>query len=183
MYESPEAARYVKGNYGGDGIQGAFEGWLDIKGQMYKSEDSARYSSCTHKTCECGNIMEKHYVLCEACRNRNHIEKYLAKPFKEWDGKDYLYSDTLGRYFGDTDEIIEYLEDEGIEGASDLRLIICSPSYFIKVDADYWSNDISEDQESLPKELQEALEVLNKVIEELPPASYYPGKFRTTVEL
>jgi hypothetical protein len=173
MYESDEAATFVTD----------IKGWIDkdrrFYGNMEGSEHMARWSSCTHKKCECGNITKKGWLKCDDCRHKDEVEKYNAKPFKKWNESDYVYSDSAGRYFRDVDELNEYLDDNEEVKPSELRLILCEPNRFNNLNADYFSDDLPEDVEELPKELQDAIDNLNKVIDSLPPASYSPGKYRT----
>jgi hypothetical protein len=100
-------------------------------------------------------------------------------PFKEWNGKEIVYSDMADKYFQDSDEIEDYCEEEEIE-PSELRLLLCVPNYFDQVDGDIWSDVLPEDSEGdLPKKLQDALNAFNEVIKSLPPASYSPSNTRT----
>ena len=77
-YDDPKAARYVKN----------IEGWVDINGRFFgnnpDSEHMARWSSCTHIKCECGNLVTKGWTKCQECRLKSEIEKYNSLPFKEF---------------------------------------------------------------------------------------------------
>lgn len=174
MYDSPEAATFVTN----------ISGWIDndrrFFGNNKDSEHNARYSSCTHIRCECGEIMTKHWTKCEKCRTKSAIERYNLLPFKEWDGKEIVYSDLADQYFRDSDEIEDYCSDEDIE-TEDLRLLLCKPNYFDQIDSEQWSDILPEDSEGeLPKKLQDAIDSLNEVIKSLSPASYSPSNTRTS---
>lgn len=172
LYDSESAARFV------DNIKG----WVDNRNRFYgnnpESEHMARWSSCTHTKCECGEIVSKGHLKCGKCREKSEIENYNKLEYKEYDGS-LVYSYYADKYFYDSDEIEAYCFDEEIKPAV-LRLVFCEPQMFRQVDSDYWEDVLPEDLEGeLPTELQKALDNLNKVIETLPPASYFPGNTRT----
>lgn len=171
VFDDPKAARFVEN----------IKGWVDINnrffGDMSGSEDMARYSSCTHKRCECGGLMTKGWLKCEKCRAKIDIEKYNALPFKEYD-ESVVYSHYADEYFFDSDSIEDYCADNDCD-SSDLRLVFCDPNMFDEVNCDIWSDILPEDEDSLPVELINAVEELNKIIRTLPPASFSPGKVRT----
>lgn len=174
MYDSLEAATFVTN----------ISGWIDKDGRFFgnnkDSEHMARYSSCTHMRCECGELMTKGWTKCEKCRSISDIEKYNKLTFKEWNGKDIVYSELVNKYFNDSDEIEYYCADEEID-PKDLRLLLCYPNEFREIESDYWEDVLPEESEGeLPKKLQEALIVFNEVIKSLSPASYSPSKTRTT---
>jgi hypothetical protein len=137
MYDSPESARYVTN----------IEGWVDINNRFYgKAKDAehmARWSSCTHLKCECGKIHEKGWMCCEDCRNKHDYERYIARPFKEWDEDSVVYCDYLDKYFRNADEIEDYLNDDP-DQISNLRLIICEPNEYRHLEADYFDDILPE---------------------------------------
>jgi hypothetical protein len=171
-YDDENAARFVEN----------IKGWVDINNRFYgnnpNSEHKARWSSCTHQKCECGKLMTKGLTKCDECRTKAEIERYNQLPFKEYNG-DMVYSHSADQYFRDSDEIEDYCEDNETE-PKDLRLVFCEPNEFSEVNGEYWEDVLPEDSEGeLPTKLQEALDTLNKVISEMPPASYSPSKTRT----
>lgn len=173
IYDDENAARFVEN----------IKGWVDINNRFYgnnpDSEHMARYSSCTHMRCECGEPMTKGWTKCEKCRSISDIEKYNKLTFKEWNGKDIVYSELVDKYFNDSDEIEDYCADEEID-PKDLRLLLCYPNEFREIEIDYWEDVLPEESEGeLPTKLQEALDNFNKIISEMPPASYCPSKTRT----
>ena len=93
-------------------------------------------------------------------------------PAKEWDGKTPLYSDEFDRYFFD----IESAEDWGAS-LKDMRLILCEPIEYRRIEDDYWEDCLPENGE-LPCEVKKAIDDLNKILETAEPASFTPGKFR-----
>lgn len=177
MYDSPEAAR--KGVLMIDGMDKAIPVFISSNNRPYSDEAMARYDSHTHKICDCGNKMGKGWTKCESCRRIASNERYAKMPFQEWDGKTMvcIYGDD--KYFRDADEVQEYCEDSEIEPES-LQLVICKPNYLTPVDTDLWDDVMPEDGDGeLPKEVQAALDALNKVISEAKPISYSEGEFRT----
>lgn len=172
IYDDNDAARFVEN----------IKGWIDINNRFYgnnpESEHMARWASCTHKKCECGKLMTKGWTKCDECRAKSEVEKYNLLPFKEYDGG-LVYSHLADKYFRDSDEIEDYCADEEIE-SKDLMLVFCEPNEFNQIDSDYWSDILPEDSDGeLPTKLQDALDILNKVISELAPASYCPSDVRT----
>ena len=166
MYDSPEAATFRTN----------ISGWVSSEGRFWgNDEHMARYSGCTHSLCECGKQMSKVYTKCVDCRNAASNERYLALPFKEYDGS-YVCDRSGENYFWDEDDIISYMDNGDL---TEIELLFCEPQPYQKVDSEYWTDGLPEDGEIAPK-LEEALKVLNAVIEKLPPISYYPSKVRTS---
>lgn len=155
-------------------------GWVDIYGRFWgKDEKTARYASSTHSVCECGNTMSKGWSKCESCRGKTDIKKYNKLQFKEW-RDEIVYSELCDKYFRDSDEIEDYCSDEDIDIA-DLRLVLCEPNYFQELNEDQWDDVLPEESDGeLPNKLIEAIGALNEVIKSLPPASYSPGRYRTS---
>lgn len=158
------------------------KGWKDIHGKIHLSEYFAKEASITHRTCTCGKVYpikgSRSNTICNDCFNENITKRYNALPYKEWDGKTPLYSDLCDKYFFDADELLDYCYDEEID-ISTLRLIICEPNYYREINADYWADEMSEDQEDIDSTLKEELNKLNQLIKTLPPLSWSPSKYRT----
>jgi len=127
LFDAESSARFVEN----------ISGWVDINNRFWgnntDSERMARYSSCTHQKCECGELMAKGWTKCDKCRTKSTIDRYNLLPFKEWDGKEIVYSDMAERYFTDSEEIEDYLDDNEIE-PKELRLFICEPNEFKEID-------------------------------------------------
>lgn len=170
-YDNPASARYMTD----------IKGWVDKDNRFFgdnnDSEHNARWSSCTHMNCECGRLREKSFTLCLTCRTFKEFEDYINLPFKEFDGEFPLYSHYVDEYFWDEDGIVNFCEENEVL-EKELRLIICSPVKYAHVREDYWHDDLPDDSD-IPDKLKQVLENLNSVIDELPPASYYPSKIRT----
>lgn len=171
-YDSPEAAIYKTD----------IKGWVSADGFYYgKDEHMARWRSCTHVKCEsCDNYVSKTWTKCEACRNAASIERYKALPYLEWDRQTPLCIWNDDRYFFSEDDLIEYLEENEMQG-NDLMLVLCSAMEYREIDEGYFGCDAHEDWEA-PKELAEAIDKLNKIVKELPPHSYTAGKIRTSYD-
>lgn len=159
--------------------QKTITGWVSRNGRFYgKDEQLARYDGCTHKTCECGNPVEKSWIKCPNCRAKKDTERYNAFPFKEWDGKEPICMFDGDKYFFSEEDIEMYLEDNEDLNPEDLRLVICEPNYPHEITEDWWADDLPEDGE-MPKALSDKIDELNKFIKTMPPLSYSPGKIRT----
>jgi hypothetical protein len=167
IYDDENAARFVEN----------IKGWVDINNRFFgnhaESQHMARYSSCTHRKCACGELMTKGYTKCRNCIEKNDIEKYNALPFQEWNGSDPVYSRLASEYFFSEDEIEDYCDENDIY-PSELRLVLCTENHF-----SIWLDDMPEDHMELPSELIKAINVFNDVIDKLPACSCSPGKIRT----
>ncbi len=118
-------------------------------------------------------------------RERDRIEKYNKKQFKEWDGRTPLYSEAYDTYFFDEDNIICYCEDEGIR-PTDLRLIICEPETPHQIDDAYWEEIYPENMgfdEVASERVRKALSELNEALAQEKPWSWFPGEFRTEYKI
>ena len=167
LYTSNEAAKHVTN----------IEGWVDINGRFCgKDEHMARWSGCTHIICpSCGKATPKNYTICSDCRNKKAIERYNKKGRVEWDNKTPLYSEAAGEFFFDSDEIYDYMEEANCSMKS-LRLIICEPTKLRFLETDYWEDELPENGE-ISEEVMQAINDLNKLLEDQPPASWHPGEF------
>lgn len=173
MYDSPEAATYVTN----------IEGWVDVNGLFFgkgkEGELMARYSSHTHKICDCGNKIEKGWIKCSECRRKSGIERYNARQFKEWDGVEPVCTWDGDRYFFNEEDLIEYME-ENEEDTIDL--LICEPVNYTQIDLDTIVDNTHDDWQP-EKELCEKIDEFNNYLKTLPPHSWMPGKVRTSYKL
>ncbi len=170
MYDSPEAAQEI-----------TLTGWVSggDKRFWYKDEHMARWTGCTHQKCECGSLMKKNYSKCEACRHKADIERYMALPYREWDGKEPVCTRDGDKYFFSEEALIDYMEDQD-EPIDHIHLLICEPNHWSQIESEYWSDNMPEDSDGeLPDEMQSALDRLNSIIAKQKPQSYSPGKIRT----
>lgn len=149
-------------------------------GKAFLKEDAARNDGATHNFCKCGNSKPKHNIFCTACEPIPE-DKYLKKPFKEWDGETPLVIYGDDQYFFDEDSLMEYCDENEVK-STDLKLCICEPNHFYEVNPDYWEDIWPEDAE-LPKEVDEALKAFNAFLAKQKPFSWSEGIYRTTVEL
>lgn len=136
------------------------------------------------KKCEKGHIYTKHWISCQDCREEDLPEKYLRLEFKEWDGETPLVIYETDDYFFDAESIQDYAEDNEID-IKDLKLVICNPVYLNQVCESYWEDALPEDWSvgDVCKEVEQKLKELNEVISKARVASWWAGKYRTTVEL
>lgn len=164
-YESPEAAHYEE-----KGL------WFASNGIGYDTEHMARWAGCTHVKCnECEQYTNKMYTLCEDCRVKSKLERYYKLPEKEWDCENFVYSGNYDQFFN-FEELLDYTNHHNIS-SEDMQLVICEPEKLSTIDEDYWSNDLPEDGE-LPESIVQALDNLNKIINQCETLSWMPGKYR-----
>ena len=144
------------------------------------TEKTARYRLSTHKNCEnCGSVMSK-TSYCQSCYSKKQSEKYIQKPFKEWDGETPLVIYNSDIYFFDEEDIQNYLEEK--DDDDDLELMICEPIYVSQIDETYFLENLSENIKTLDdfdKDLAEKIKKLNEYIKTLKPIGWLEGKFKT----
>jgi hypothetical protein len=177
-YDSPEAAKRV-----------TVTGWVSSTGFFYgEKEDMARWAGCTHVACkQCGAPTEKMWLSCESCRSKNDVDRYNALKKEKWDGATPLYSDSHDKYFFDFDELVDFIrdllaEDESIT-VDDLRLKLCKPNKPRLIDSSYFSDDMPDDLDDLPKAIEGAIEAFNAVMRAQPPLSWSPDNIAAVVEI
>lgn len=169
--ESEKAARRVEG----------LSGWVAPNGQWWGDDERmARWCGATHVHCKgCGEPVEKHWVLCAACRGKKEAEKYAARKAEEWDGASMLYSEVADRYFEDEDDLEDYCDVMGVTPDT-LRLVLCEPVYAHEIDPnDYYTDDLAEDGE-VNGVIEDAFAVLNEAIKGQI-LSWTPGKIAAIV--
>ena len=175
MYGDDRAAQFVTN----------LSGWVSRHGRFFGndegSENVARYDGCTSRECEiCGKSTgNKGYVICRDCKEKKNIEKYLAMPEKEWDGKSVLYSDAYDEWLDDIDEADDY---GFIVNRDELRLVIAEPVYYHGINDEYYVDIIPEDGDvdgdvlALVAKYNADIKALQRV------ASWEPGKYRLKTE-
>lgn len=156
--------------------------YRSLSGRYYDDEHMARWDSCTHKTCECGNEMEKMYTKCKYCRDKDTIAKYEALPKKEWDHKTPLCTYDNDVFFSDLEEIHDYCHDHELS-IDDLMLVWCKPDDGPVVDIDIFQDHVPSDSGE-PNgwgEIEQAINALNKCIEKNAPYSWWPSNIAATI--
>lgn len=177
--DSPEAARLV-----------TVTGWLSRDGRFYGDDERlARWAGSTHCKCRhCGTVTKKIYTACEACRSKAELERFLAMPEAEWDGKSMVYSYRFDAYYSDPDEALESLDTHdpdddsggGGETLADARLVICRPQY-ARIDSEIFSDILPGEEADPPQELLDAIDAFNKTMKDVV-ISWDPGTFRLKTE-
>lgn len=175
MYDAPDTAVF-KTN---------ISGWVGADGRFWgKDEHMARWCACTHMKCECGNIREKHWLLCKGCMYKKNREKYNALPFKEWDGKEPVVTRDGDKYFFSEEELIEWIydynEDNEDEPMVEVELLFCEPIYYSQINYDSVGADEAHEDWEPEEELIQAINTFNETIKKFPAHSYTTGKVRTS---
>jgi hypothetical protein len=137
-------------------------GWFSRNGRFYGNDEKlARFDGCTHKKCECGNLMTRSYIKCDSCRAKLVREEYFKLQFVEWKsaGTNPVCIYRENEYFFDDDSIEDYLSENEMQ-PEDLMLVVCSPNYTHTIDSSVWEDVLAEDQD-IPKELQEKINEVN----------------------
>ena len=180
MYDSPEAA-----------IRVDMPGWKSRLGHFYpgdnaSSEHGARWSGCTHMTCECGNVYEKGRVRCDSCQAKIDSDKYYALPVADWDEVTPVCSYGDDRYFFDKDAVMDFMFDlleeaKGKDYDPEVQLVLCDPTYLHTLDTDNWADELPEDGD-LPDAVSVALDAFNAALKAEGPSCWFPGKQRIDVD-
>ena len=154
------------------------EGWVDRFGRYHGADErAARWAGCTHILCrDCGCATTKGRLVCDPCYRKRRDAMYQALPVVEWDGETPLCTWDSDDYFFSAEEVEEYVYDHGIDPA-DLQLVVCKPLRLSTIDVDHWADDMPEDGE-LPPEVEAALDVLNRAIEDVGPVGWHAGAQR-----
>lgn len=147
--------------------------WRDTKGSLHLSEHAARYWSCTHRPCsECGAPTPKSCSACDACREKQAVERFMKKPAAGWT-EGPLYSDSLNRYFDDPDDAIDYAEgyvDDGVT-LENMRLELCQPTHPRELTPDHFDEIPLEDFDGceipFPAKIEKAIDVFNATVKDL----------------
>jgi hypothetical protein len=176
LYSDPDIVKFVTN----------VKGWIDNKGRFWGNDEHgehmARYSSCTHKSCEkCGEI---HIIsgYCHACHLKKEVDRYAALPRIKWDGETPLYDEASDRWFFDADDIGD-LTDEELAAA---RMVICEPVYAREIQEDYFCDELPNDcmLMDVDEKLADLIEVVNAYIRKREtPLSWTPGKFAVELEI
>ena len=146
-------------------------GWVSRNGRFYgtgeNAERIARYDGSTVNECrECGSQCRKNHTMCDACTNKNRVEKYLALPEADVpDGYLVCHAET---YASDLSELIEELINDGISPTS-ACIYICKPNHAPDFNVyDHLCDVIPSEDDSweAPEEILEAAAALNKALHE-----------------
>ncbi len=168
MYASDEAAKQM-----------TVTGWVSSTGRFWgRDEHMARYEGSTHRLCDCGEIMNKGWLKCQTCRDKQNNERFLALPFKEWDGETPLCLWHDDKYFFDSSDIDEYCDEQEVD-PSELQLVWCEPMKLRKIDYDYWTDDMPENVDELPDEMLKLIDQMNEFIDGYSPNWWITTNIRT----
>lgn len=175
MYDSPEAAKQM-----------TLTGWVSSGKGGYPShyygddEHMARWAGCTHIKCPCGNVVKKSYTKCKECSAKETRKRYMALPYKEWDGIEYVVEWDGDKFFWNIEDLQEYMAENEIE---EILLLFCAPVDYCAIDMESIVNGEAHEDWEPSAELEKRVSELNAYIATLPPHSYYPGKIRTSYKL
>lgn len=157
------------------------EVWVSRHGKIWSDERAARWDGCTHVACsECGHPVEKVWLKCQKCRDKADMQRFLAMPEADWDGKAMIYSGLTDEYFSSPDEAIEQWEGNG-HAEEEMRLVICEPVYASELVSEYWVDDLPGEERETPDWLNELINQFNEGLHGKPELSWEPGKCRLSV--
>jgi len=138
-------------------------GYIDLDGRVWDNEHMARYCSCTHYVCECGEIYSK-TSYCEKCHSKKETERFMKFPSVIWDGISPIFHKDSEKVFTDMGEIEDYCEENEIK-IQDLKFCSAETRYAYELDpTDIYQDDLYEGE--VPTELEEIFEELNEKLKE-----------------
>ena len=138
--------------------------WCTKDGGVHPNEHSARYHACTHRRCPaCGAPAPKHYMTCDACREKLAAERFAEQPAAEWT-EGPLFSDSLNEYFDDPADALDYAAGDGVT-LETMRLELCKRVYPRELTPDYFDDVPGEDANGneipFPPVLEAAIKTFN----------------------
>lgn len=167
-YDSDEACTKV-----------TLELYKSSRGNLFLTEESARYDGCTHRPCpSCNKMADKGWTLCRECLELKAKNAYDTAPSKEWDGDSPLYSGVTGEYYRDLEDIYDYELDP-----KELRLYICEKEYASPIDTSIWSDSLSVDEDHMHDALEELVDEFNEKLEKLDHLSWVSTKYKAVFEV
>lgn len=177
---SDEKIRILGENDGAQYIEKLIKGWVDVDGKFYgDAESSARYSSATHRRCECGELIPQlHYTYCEACRSELTKENWSKYPEAVWSEDVPVYCMLNHEYFNSYDELDNFCERHP---DTRLCLVLCEPVAPPQIDTDIFEELCDDDGElpDIPDEVFQNIDILNHLIRKhMSKKAYQPGKRR-----
>ncbi|MEP7338644.1 MAG: hypothetical protein ABI977_12975 [Acidobacteriota bacterium] len=153
------------------------------------AEHSARFCCATNRPCqndECRNrAIDKHHLLCSLCQGAADMERWYARPEKEWDGVAVLSVCRTEKYFFSVDDLEDHIAD--MEGTIDdvldgLQLEICErvePQEFCL--SEQYSDDLPEDLAD-SFHTAEIDKQVNDFLKKHFPEVWYPTRYRASIK-
>lgn len=167
LYDSDEAASYKTG----------LEGWVNSSGNFWgKNEHMARWSGCTHKKCECGNVHSKNWICCKNCSEKKATERFKEFEKEKWNGIDPIcvYNSDI-YFFHGLDELEEYCAAEELK-KEDLLLCFCEGLTLPSFDIFELLEDYLCDEHTiydLPVDAVDAVDALNEALKDAKPLTWH----------
>lgn len=164
------------------------EGWVCKTCRTFYGkggEGSARYCCEKDHACgtkDCAGRARKPYTVCDLCRSKLDLERYLKLEVVEWDGEAPLCAWDDDKYFFDVDALADWLAEHNLK-LEDAQLVIAEndgPPVFEM--AEFLTDYLCEDNADQLEPTEKIDRIVNKWIERNTPATYLPGKKRPSVD-
>lgn len=140
------------------------ETWTESEIQY--AERMARDSGATHRYCaSCGVVVAKPAMYCAECERARDVERHAKRERAAWDGKSGLYSQAASRWFWSADELLEWVEDEGVGDVEALRVVLGEPIR-PALSTEHFADEFPDDGDC-PDELWDAVEAFNERVKNL----------------
>jgi len=149
------------------------------------AERTARYCCEKDHACDtkdCVGRAKKPYTVCDLCRSRLDLERYLKLEVVEWDGEAPLVTYDDDEYFFDVDSLADWLAEHDVK-VEDAQLVIAEddgPPVF-EMD-EFLSDYLCEDNRDQLEPTAKIDKLVNKWIEKNTPKTYLPSNKRPSID-
>jgi hypothetical protein len=171
-----EAAEYVTN----------IEGWVCKTCRVFYGkggESSARYCCEKDHACNtqgCAGRAKKPYTVCDPCRSKLDLERYLKLPEADWDGEAPLVVYHDDQYFFDVDDLADWLSEQGLK-VEDAQLVIAEEDRVPHFDmSEFLCDYLCEDNQDQLESTAKIDKAVNRWIEKNVPTTWVPSKKRPT---
>lgn len=164
------------------------EGWVCKTCRIFYGKDGerpARYCCEKDHACgtkDCTGRAKKPYTVCDPCRSKLDLERYLKLEVVDWDGEAPLVSWEDDRYFFDVDDLSDWLAEHDLK-LEDSQLVIAEDEGKPQFEMEEFLTDYlcDDNVDALPdsKRIEAAV---NKWIEKNCPTTYTPSKKRPSID-
>lgn len=148
------------------------------------AERTARYCCEKDHACgtkDCTGRASKSYTVCDPCRSKLDLERYLKLEVVEWDGEAPLVTYDDDKYFFDVDSLADWLAEHDLK-VEDARLVIAEndgpPVFEMEEFLSDYLCDANRDQLEPTAKIDK---IVNKWIEKNTPDTYLPSNKRPSI--
>ena len=166
------------------------EGWVcktcrRFYGKDGGSERVARYCCEKDHACStegCAGRAEKPYTVCDLCRSKMDLERYLKLEIVDWDGEAPLVDHDGDTYFFDVDSLTYWLEEHDLK-LEDAQLVIAEDDGKPLFEMEEFLTDyLCDDNVDALPDAAKINATVNRWIDKNCPTTYTPSKKRPSID-